>query len=363
MLTLLLQQAKRKNQSLLWWLNLTSFIDDIRERLRKALRRSEGACGMYHTALALICEAGGYLEAIEIPEGAKTRLIDHRGEVLSEAVDITWPPACLRAMLDAGIFPREYDDLREVLTADDDLKRVRGVFGYGRIVRPVAIALAKLITSGGRAEVYRDGLGVKVIFYGSNGDVISSARSVFCPACAAMIALAREPRLSTEVKKTLSGEKNTGRIKAERGIVNKIYWRNFRVEVELIEKGKKLGSNYGCCTAYAIVRTEAVCGFASPKGVKLIKAYCDQCPVKHIWLGKSMGAMGNVILKRMTDVGLKIELSYDNFLRITAKDNERSLGYGFGSLCALSASMNLLLRTEGIKIVRPQEAAALKSLS
>jgi len=318
---------------------------------------------MYHTALALISEAGGHFEVIEVPEGAKARLIDHRGEALSEAIDITWPPACLRAMLDVGIFPREYDDLREVLTSNDDLKKVRNVFGYGRIVRPVAIALAKLIANGGRAEVYRDGLGVKVIFYGSNGDVISSARSVFCPACAAMIALAREPNLSAEVKKALSTEENTGKIKSERGVVNRVYWRNFRVEVELFEKDKKLGSNYGCCTAYAIVRTEAVCGFASPKGSRLIKAYCDQCPVKHIWLGKSMGAMGNVILKRMTEIGLRIEMSYDDFLKVTAKDGEKSIGYGFGSLCALSASINLLLRTEGIKVIRPQEAAKLNSYS
>ncbi|MCS7140299.1 MAG: hypothetical protein N3F04_02690 [Candidatus Nezhaarchaeota archaeon] len=317
---------------------------------------------MYHTALATVCEVGGHLEVIEVPEGVRARLIDDQGEVLSEAVDITWAPACLRSMLNAGIFPEEYHELRSVLTSDYDLKRVKEVFGYGRIVRPVAIALAKLMIRGGRAEVYRDGLGTKVIFYGPDGKVLSEASNIFCPACAAMIALTREPQLSLEVKEALRGEENTGKIKAERGIVSKVYWRNFRVEVELYEGSRKLGSNYGCCTAYAIVRAEAVCGLASPKGLKLIKAYCDQCPVKHLWMGKSMGAMGNVVLKRMSDLGLKLELSYDDFIKVTAKDKERTLGYGFGSLCALSASMNLLLRNEGIKIVRPQEATPLRSL-
>ncbi|MEM2214044.1 MAG: hypothetical protein QXD66_03945 [Candidatus Nezhaarchaeales archaeon] len=341
---------------------MTKFVNEVRNRLKKCLRRSEGACGMYHTALAVLCEAGGHFEVVEVPEGAKAMLIDNRGEVLVEAVDITWPPACLRAMLDAGIFSDEYYELRRVLTSEDDLKKVKDVFGYGRIVRPVAIALAKLLANGGKAEVYRDGLGVKVSFYDSNGKLLSSAESIFCPACAAMIALAREPNLSLEVKRALSGEENTGKLKMERGIVNKVCWRNFRVEVELFEKGVKLGSNYGCCTAYAIVRTEAVCGLASPRGMKLIKAYCDQCPVKHIWLGKSMGAMGNVILKRMTELGLKIELSHDNFVKVLAKESGKVLGYGFGSLCALSASVNLLLRSEGIKIVKPQEALALRKL-
>lgn len=342
---------------------MSKFVDEVRKRLERQVRRSEGACGMYHTALALVCEAGGHLEAVEVPEGAKARLIDDKGEVLAEAVDITWAPACLKAMLEAGLFPRQYDDLRNVLTSDDDLRRVKEVFGYGRIVRPVAIGLAKLVVRGGRAEVYRDGLGVKVCYYGPDGNLMSRAESIFCPACAAMIALAREPSLSSEVKRALSLEENTGRMKMERGIVNKIYWRNFRVEVELLEKDVKLGANYGCCTAYAIVRTEAVCNLASPTGIKLIKAYCDQCPVKHVWLGKSMGAMGNVVLKRMTELGLRLELSHENFIKVTAKSNEKVLGHGFGSLCALSASVNLLLRTEGIKIIRPQEAAALRSLN
>lgn len=340
---------------------MIKFVSNVGERIKRHLRRSEGACGMYHTALAVVCESGGYFEVVEVPEGAKAKLIDNRGEVLAEAVDITWSPACLRAMLDAGIFPNEYNELRRVLTDKDDLKRVREVFGYGRIVRPVAIALAKLIANGGRAEVYRDGLGVRVSFY-TDGKLLSSAESVFCPACAAMIALAREPNLSSEVKKALSSEENTGKLKMERGIVNKVYWKNFRVEVELFEKNVKLGSNYGCCTAYAIVRTEAACGLASPKGARLIKAYCDQCPVKHIWLGKSMGSMGNVILKRMTDLGLRVELSHNDFIKVLAKDGKEVLGHGFGSLCALSASVNLLLRSEGIKVIRPQEALALKRL-
>lgn len=341
---------------------MIKFVSDVRDKLKKYLRRSEGACGMYHAALAVMCEAGGHFEVVEVPEGAKAKLIDNRGEVLAEAIDITWPPACLRAMLDAGIFPDEYCELKRVLTDESDLKKVREVFGYGRIVRPVAIALAKLVASGGRAEVYRDGLGVKVSLYDSDGKLLSNAESIFCPACAAMIALAREPNLSSEVKRALNGEENTGKIKMERGIVNKVYWRNFRVEVELFEKDVKLGSNYGCCTAYAIVRTEAVCGLASPRGVKLIKAYCDQCPVKHVWLGKSMGAMGNVILKRMTELGLRVELFHNDFVKVLAKDSGKVLGYGFGSLCALSASVNLLLRSEGIKVIRPQEASVLRRL-
>lgn len=342
---------------------MSDFTDNVKQRLRSALRRSEGACGLYHTALAVVSELGGYMESIEVAEGAFSRLIDDEGRVVGEAVDVTWPPSCLKAMVQAGVFPEEYcEELQGVFTPREDLERVKEVFGYGRIVRPVAMALAKLVASGGRAEVSRSGLGVKVVFYDEAGNTLSEASSVFCPACAAMIALARAPKLAREVKEALRSEVNTGKVKAERGIVNKVWWRNFRVEVELLERGRRLGANYGCCTAYAIVRTEAVCGLASPKGVKLIKAYCDQCPVKHVWLGKSMGAMGNVVLKRMSELGLRVELSYDKFLKVTARDGSKVLGSGYGSLCALSGSVNLLLRTEGVKVLRPSPSSPLRDI-
>jgi hypothetical protein len=86
---------------------------------------------------------------------------------------------------------------------------------------------------------------------------------------------------------------------------NWVRWEKKRVFVDIKEDKKIIGSNWGCCIAYATIRAEISAGFGSTKWNRLFKHYCDMCPLKHCWTGKTMGALGNIILNRMNDVGVK----------------------------------------------------------
>ncbi len=332
-------------------------LETIDDRLRKYLRRSEGSCGMYHQTLALLSEYGCKAISKEIPEGAISQIIDPFGNVIGEGVDITWPPATLRAMIEGEIIPEPWrSELKEVLTSEEDIKRVKEVFGFGRIVRPAAMAISKVSSEGGKVFAKRDRIGVTVEFYDKNDRKISEAQNIFCPACAAVIAASRDPELSYHLKEQLKNEVNTGKLKWEHGIENIFKWDNFHVTVSLWEGERKLAENWGCCTAYAIVRTEVAAGIVGSKVGKVLKGYCDQCPVKNIWLGKAMGAMGNVVLKRLSETGLKAELGYEKFLTVTVKEDSHTIGKGYGSLCALSGTINMLLRSKGISVIKPSLA-------
>lgn len=329
----------------------------INDRLKKYLRHSEGSCGMYHQVLALLSEYGCKVVSQEVPEGAISKIIDPDGSIIEEGIDITWPPATLRAMIEGEVVPEPWrSELREVLTSEEDIKKVKEIFGFGRIVRPAAIAISKVSSQGGKVFAKRDRIGVTVEFYDKNSRKISEARNIFCPACAAVIAASRDPELGGYVKEQLKNEVNTGKLKWERNIENVFKWENFHVVVSLLEGEKKLAENWGCCTAYAIVRTEVAAGLVGSKAGKVLKGYCDQCPVKDIWLGKAMGAMGNVVLKRLSETGLRAELGYEKFLTVTIKDDSQIVGKGYGSLCALSGAINMLLRSKGIEVIKPSLA-------
>ncbi|MCP8311401.1 MAG: hypothetical protein L6N95_00770 [Candidatus Methylarchaceae archaeon HK01B] len=332
-------------------------VEVIKDRLRKYLRHSEGSCGMYHQILALLSEYGCKVVSKEIPEGAISRIIDQDGNILGEGADITWPPATLRAMIDGEIIPEPWkSELKEVLTSEEDIKRVKEIFGFGRIVRPSATAISKVSSEGGKVFTERDRIGVTVAFYDKNDRKIAEARNIFCPACAAVIAASRDLELRDYIKEQLKNETNTGKMKWERGIENVFRWDNFCVTASIWEGEKKLAENWGCCTAYAIVRTEVVAGLVGSKVGKVLKFYCDQCPVKSIWFGKAMGAMGNIVLKRLSETGLKAEIGYERFLTVTVKDDSQIIGKGYGSLCALSGTINMLFRSKGIEVIKPSPA-------
>mgnify|MGYP001073396442 CR=1 FL=1 len=331
------------------------FAEEVRARASSVLRRSEGACGIYHAVLAVISELNGQAVSVEIPEGTRSKILDAEGRVVGEGIDITWSPATLKAMIDGELIPKPYaDELKTVLTKPEDLKAVKNLFGYGRVVRPAAISLSKVVGDGGYAKVRSENIGVTVSFSDKEGKQISSASNAFCPACAVLIATANCESLADYVKEKIKGEVNTGRIKYEKNVENCFRWKDFRVEATLKASGKTLGESWGCCTAYAIVRAELASGLANSSVGNLLKAYCDQCPVKHVWFGKSMGALGNIVLRRVTELGLNAFLSRKNYLTLTLKDDGQILGEGIGSLCALSASINLLLRSEGVKIIKPE---------
>ncbi|MGP3666924.1 MAG: hypothetical protein ACKD6N_02870 [Candidatus Bathyarchaeota archaeon] len=340
------------------------FTQTLRSYVQNLLRRSEGACGMLHTILSAVSWLNGKVVLYEVPEGAYSKILDNNGEVVGEGVDITWSPAILKAMINGGFLPEKYlDELKNVLTKTEDLEIVKKIFGYGRIVRPAAVAISKLMEDGGVVKVYREGVGVTVSFFNKNGDKISSASNVFCPACAAVIATARCESLADYVREKLKNETNTGKLKYDKKVENEVSWKDFRVNATLTISGKTIGKDWGCCVAYAIVRAEVSAGLAGSKMGKLLKAYCDQCPVKHVWFGKSMGSMGNIFLKRYTELGLNAFLSYEDYLTLTLKDNNKVLGRGIGSLCALSASVNLFFRSEGVKVVKPEPAKHFPKIS
>jgi antitoxin (DNA-binding transcriptional repressor) of toxin-antitoxin stability system len=71
---------------------------------------------------------------------------------------------------------------------------------------------------------------------------------------------------------------------------------------------------------------------------------------------KSMGATGNVILHRLSEIGTEIEITAEGGIvaRITGPDGETIQGRG--TLCSLSALTNMLLRGDAQKILRPSGA-------
>ncbi len=329
--------------------------EEARRRLRELIHFSEGVCGIYHQALAVASELGFYVRSVEVPEGTICELVASDGEVVGRGLDVTWSPAALAALLDAKFIPEPWSKrLEESLTSREDLERVKEIFGYGRIVRPAAAATAKVLIDGGRVEVERSGLGVRVAYYDSKGGLISEATEVFCPACAAVIAAARSSELRSYVRERLSNEVNTGRVKAERGLVSEFRWRRGRIEASIRNSEERvLGSSIGCCTAYAVVRAEIAAGLASPRMARILKAYCDQCSLKHLWLGESIGAVGNVVLKRLSELGYRALLSYNSYVKVEVYEDGKLLGFGRGTLCALSAVTDMIFRAGPVKIVKP----------
>jgi len=63
-----------------------------------------------------------------------------------------------------------------------------------------------------------------------------------------------------------------------------------------------------------------------------------------------MGATGNIILHRLSEIGTEIEITAEGGIvaRIPGQDVE-----GRGTLCSLSALTNMLLRGDAQKILKP----------
>jgi hypothetical protein len=68
---------------------------------------------------------------------------------------------------------------------------------------------------------------------------------------------------------------------------------------------------------------------------------------------KSMGATGNIILHRLSEIDTEIEITAEGGIvaRIPGQEVE-----GRGTLCSLSALTNLLLRGDAQKILKPSSA-------
>ncbi|HIH61370.1 MAG TPA: hypothetical protein HA298_01605 [Methanobacteriales archaeon] len=318
---------------------------------------AEGACGICHRVLEELSNHGINAESSEFFEGVNARLVNTLGEAIGKGRDITWAPAILKAQIDADIIPEDIaTDLEGVLTKRADLKRVAGMSGYGRVVTSAGLIISHIWENGGYVEVKRDGIGVRAIFYDKDGDEISNSVTGFCPVCAINISAGRVPSIRRKIAEKLKGSKNTGKIKYERGILNRIKWKNRRIYTDLIEDDKIIGRNWGCCIAYSTVRAEIAAGLGSKKWNRIFKHYCDQCPLKHCWIGKAMGALGNKVLHRMKNVNVKEIVRMEDYITVDIMDNNKRVGYGIGTLCSLSASVNALMRSDAIKILKPTPA-------
>jgi hypothetical protein len=325
--------------------------------IQKEMVFPEGACGICHLALKKLSESGGKAVSREIPEGIEAEIVDSKGKILGEGTDIVWPPAILKAQIDAGIIPKTVlNELNNILTSDRDRKKVSAMYGYGRVIAPAGTVLSMVWSEGGRVEIKREGMGIAAYLYDREGKLISDAVSAFCPVCAINIAASRNKRLFSVVQKKHKDAVNTGKIKYERVIENMVYWDRRRVFARIIENGKTIGANFGCCTSYATIRAEIAAGFGNKAMNRVFKNYCDMCPLKCFWLDKSMGAMGNIILNRMKDAGLREDVLLEDYITVHLFDGDKKVAQGIGSLCSLSATVNAFLRGDAVKILKPPEA-------
>jgi len=329
----------------------------VLENVERELNPHEGACGICHLTLKYISEAGGEVLSYEQPDGITAQILDHQGEIIGQGRDVVWAPAILAAQIDAGLIPETVTgNLKNLLTHPVDRLNVSEMYGYGRCVTPASKAISILWQEGGNVEIVREGLGISAILHDGEGNLISKAVTGFCPICAVNISVSRNKSLKDRVTKKLEGKTNTGQLKYEQGLVNRVKWKHRRVFAYIHKNDQVIGKNWGCCMAYATVRAEIAAGFGGQKWNQLFKNYCDYCPLKHCWTGKTMGALGNVILDRMHDVDVEERLKIKDYLTAQIYQDENKITEGIGTLCSLSATVNAFLRSDAVKILQPSKA-------
>jgi hypothetical protein len=332
------------------------FKEELVVRVKEAVRPKEGACGICHAVAEEICRLGGKVVAYERPGGILGRILDDQGNVLGEGFGVVWSPAILAAVLDADLIPHEIADAlkREGTNTKEDIELVAGLYGYGRVITPAAIGLMTIKSLGGRTLIRREGLGVVATFRDKKDEIIHVSPPAYCPTCAVTIGAARTPFLAESIKDALKDAVNTGKKKFDLGIENRYEIKGGRVLVTLAQGDKILAKGVrGCCMAYGTAKAEIVAGLVPKASAELFRAYCDLCPFKHCWMEKSMGATGNVILHRLSEIGTEIEITAEGGIvaRIAGPDGETIQGRG--TLCSLSALTNMLLRGDAQKILRP----------
>jgi hypothetical protein len=334
--------------------------EEFREKLRCEVRSHihprEGACGICHAVAEEICSLGGSVVAYEQPGGIVARVLDDKGSYLGEGFGVVWSPAVLAAQIDAGIIPEEIAEglKREGINTKEDIDLVASLYGYGRVITPAAMALVEIKNLGGRTIIKRRGLGVVASFLNEKGDVITESPPAYCPTCAVTIGAARTPFLADKIRAALKDAANTGKKKYDLGIENRYEVKGGRVRVTLSRGNEILAKRVtGCCMAYGTAKAEIVAGLVPKASADLFRAYCDLCPFKHCWMEKSMGATGNIILHRLSEIGTEVEVTAEGGIvaRIPGQEVE-----GRGTLCSLSALTNMLLRGDAQEILKPSTA-------
>ncbi|MDM7935484.1 MAG: hypothetical protein QUS08_08880, partial [Methanothrix sp.] len=291
---------------------MSGFRESLEKRVRESAHPREGACGICHAAAEEICSAGGRVVAYERPGGILAHVIDDSGNVIGEGFGVVWSPAVLAAEIDAGLMPRDLAaSLRqEGINTEEDIRLTAELQGYGRVLTSAALALVEVKGLGGRTLIRRGGLGVVAAFLDREGHLLAESPPSYCPTCAVAIGAARTPLLAERIKAALKGAHNTGRKKFEMGVENRYLVRGGSVRVTLARGDEILARNVrGCCIAYGTAKAEIVAGLVPEASAELFRSYCNLCPFKHCWMEKSMGATGNIILHRLSEIGTEIEVT------------------------------------------------------
>ncbi|MDI9619349.1 MAG: hypothetical protein QFX33_00790 [Candidatus Nezhaarchaeota archaeon] len=330
----------------------------FRERVLKRaekLREVEGACGICHGVAEAVTDERGTICAYERPSGVLAVIRDDGGEEVGRGLDIVWSSAVLAAQLDAGLIPaRLKDKLAEVLSDEEEIKAVADLYGYGRVVTPSVLALQYVKEAGGRTLIRRRGVGVVALLLDREGKAIAESPVSYCPTCAIVRAAAGNSEVSAYLKERLKNVRNTGKAKFEEGVENRYEVRGGAVRTSIIKDGRVLADRVlGCCIAYSTTKAEVAAGFASKESAERFKAYCNLCPLKHCWMEKSMGAMGNIVLHRLSEIGAEVEVTAEGLI-IARIPGEGIIGRG--TLCSLSALTNMLITADGNKLLKPSPA-------
>jgi hypothetical protein len=317
------------------------FVETIKREIAPHIDPSEGNCGICHRTLRAISKHGGYTVAWERPEGIRASIINAEGEVVGEGEGITWPPALLFAMVEAGFYTQTVEkQLMESLQCLIDMEEVSKIYGYGRVVTPVAAAYNEIWDRGGKVVIRRKSWGIEVIFIDKEGRELCVGPISYCPTCGTAAALPRMPELAEKIRRQLEGAANTGYEKYKRGIENRFFYKNNRVCCEIIEKGDVLGRASKCCIAYSGVCAEIDAGLSSSKWAELFKHYCQVCPTRMCKRGEDAGRMGYRILGNLEEKKLETNVKMNNYITALVKKGERELGEGIGTVCALTSLIN-----------------------
>jgi len=333
-----------------------TFKEELIKNVKSAVHPREGACGICHGVAEEICRAKGRIVAYERPGGILARIFDDQGNVIGEGFGVVWSPAVLAAEINAGLIQEDVAEglKKEGINTPEDIEKVAYLQGYGRVLTAAALALVAVKELGGRTLIRRKGLGVVATFLDRGGGVITTSPPSYCPTCAVAIGAAQTPLLAERIKEALKDSPNTGLKKFEQGIENRYEVKGGHVKVTLAKGDELLARGVrGCCMAYGTAKAEIVAGLVPEASAELFKNYCNLCPFKHCWMEKSMGATGNIILHRLSEIGTEIEVTAEGGIvaHIPGPDGEEIQGRG--TLCSLSALTNMLLRGDAQKILRP----------
>ncbi len=333
------------------------FAERVRKNLEGKLNRDEGNCGTCHKVLREITNQGGKAMCLERPDGIASFIYDNNGNIAGRGEGITWPPALLFAQAEGGFLPKDIEnEILKSLECIIDMEMVAVVYGYGRVVTPVAAAYTEVWKAGGKVGIKRSAWGITVTFYDKDGKEICTGPISYCPTCGTAAALPRASELAKKIKEQLRDKRNTGKEKFERKLENWFYYKNDRVLCEIKENGKIIGRAARCCLAYAGVVAEVNAGIAGSKWGALFKEYCKACPVKLCRQGKNTGHVGNLLITDLEKNNITTEVGMNTYITALIKKNEKLLGKGIGTVCAFSsmiyaAAKSIELRSE-IEVVK-----------